>query len=237
MKKKREKLLWIALAAVILVATPVVVVGKRYYDARYVLDDYYYTVVPTDYDITPYTDQGGRLTQYDLMCYNADGESRELSFTVLIDTHKSDLYPPGTFIRVSASKQLVIGRRAVDVNDVPEKALDRIKADFSPSAASSPDEYAEERSRSLAAMANGAMTVSCLAEGSTLIYTYLYDAGAKDLAEAAAELLDPVYYVQFRTDKDALPELTAIILEVKLTDGTVIYSQKYETRVLFDYEL
>ena len=50
------------------------------------------------------------------------------------------------------------------------------------------------------------------------------------------DLLDPVYKSQFRTDKLTFPELTAIFLEINLTDGTVIYSQKYDKKVQFGYE-
>jgi len=226
----------IALAAVIVVAVPIVIFAKLYYDARYVLDDYFYTVVPLDYDITPTIDAGGRTTDYALLGYNADGEARELAFSVLIDAHKSDLYPPGTFIRVDVSKQLVIGRRAIDEAGIPEKAAEKIRAGFAPVSASSLPEYADERTSRLAVKNTASLTVSCVADGSALSYIYTYNAGERSAVEAAAELLDPVYFVQFRTDKDAFPELTAIYLEIRLDDGTTVFSQRYDTRVEFDYE-
>ena len=232
----QKKWILIVLAAVIILTIPVALFAKRYYDNRYVLDDYFYTVVPLDYDLTPATDKGGRFTGYTLACFNAGGEERELSFQVLIDAHKSDLYPPGTFIRVSVSKQLVIGRRAVDEGDVPEKAHSMIRSGFAPSSAASLIEYAEERTRQLAVKNNACTTLSCAAYGIALTYTYVYDTEEKASAETAAGLLDPVYAAQFRTDKDAFPELAAIYLEVKLGDGTVIFSQKYDKRVEFDYE-
>ena len=231
-----KKWIIIALVLVILVAVPLVIFAKRYYDDRYVLDDYYYTVVPLDYDIRPSTDAGGRFTDYTLTCYNADGEARDLSFSVLIDAHSSDLYPPATFIRVSLSKQLVLGRRAIDKADVPESALERIEAGFIPSAARSLTEYAEERTRQLSPQNTAVLAVSCGADGSALRYAYVFNKGEKAAAEEASILLDPVYYVQFRTDKDALPELTAIYLEIRLDDGTAIFSRKYDKRVEFDYE-
>ena len=240
MKNKRKTWLIITVAAVALASVPVILFAKRYYDFRYVLDEYYYTIVPGGYDITPYRDRGGRLTDYTLMCYNADGEARELSFSVLIDAHQSDLYPPGTFIRVSMSKQLVIGRRAVDKSDVPEAAMAGILADLAPSLASSASslaEYAAARARVLAANNTAALSVSCSVDGSVLVYKYVYAPDSKESAEAAADLLDPVYYVQFRSDKDAFSELTAIVLEVALADGTVVFSQQYDKRVVFDYEL
>jgi len=231
-----KKWMLIALAAAIIVAVPVVIFAKRYYDARYVLDDHFYTVVPLDYDITPTLDAGGRITDYTLTGYNADGEARELTFSVLIDAHKSDLYPPGTFIRMDVSKQLVIGRRAIDEAGIPEKAAEKIKAGFTPVSASSLPEYADERTGQLAAKNTASLTVSCGADGSALNYVYTYVAGERSAAEAAAELLDPVYCVQFRTDKDTFPGLIAIYLEIRLDDGATVFSQKYDTRVEFDYE-
>jgi len=237
MNKKRKALLWIIPAAVILIIlVPLVLFAKQYYDARYVLDDSYYTIVPLDYDITPHRDQEGRLTDYTLSCYNADGEEKVHTFTVLVDAHKSDLYPPGTFIRVDVSRHLVIGRRAVDEKDVPDKAMEKIKESFTPSTASTLADYADERTSHLAVKYTAAQSISCELDGSDLIYTYVYGAEEKKLAENAADLLDPVYYVQYRTDKDAFPELASIVLEIKLSDGTTVFKQQYDTRVMFDYE-
>jgi len=243
MKKKRKISRWVLLAALLIIAFPLVIFAKRYYDARYVLDDSFYTVVPLDYNITPHWDeQGDRVSDYALTCYNADGESRKLDFAVLIDAHSSDLYPPGTFIRVDVSKQLVIGRRAVGEASVPEKARGLIASRYAPSAASSLDEYASERTRQLVAKyvtpspAVASPAMSCAVDGATLVYTYLFAAGSREEAEDAAKLLDPVYSVQFRTDKQAFPELDAIFLEIKLDDGTPVFSRKYDKRVEFDYE-
>jgi len=234
--KKQKVLLWIITAVVIIILIPLVLFAKQYYDARYVLDDSYYTVVPLDYDITPYRDQDGRVTDYTLTCYNADGEAKVHTFSVLVDTHKSDLYPPGTFIKVDVSRQLVIGRRAVDEKDIPEKALEKIKESFTPSTATTLAEYADERTRHLAMKGTGAQSISCAQNGTGLVYTYVYSAEGKTFAENAADLLDPVYYAQFRTDKDAFPELTAIVLEIMLSDDTMVFTQEYNTRVMFDYE-
>jgi len=237
MNKKRKALLWIIPAVLILIIMiPLVLFAKQYYDARYVIDDSFYTVVPLDYDITPYRDQEGRLTDYTLTCYNADGEAKVHTFTVLIDAHESDLYPPGTFIKVDVSRQLVIGRRAVDEKSIPEKALEKIREGYTPSVASTLAEYADERTGHLAMKSTAAQSITCVQSGTALVYTYIYGAEGKTLAEKAADLLDPVYYAQFRTDKDAFKELTAIVLEIKLADETMVFSQEYNTRVVFDYE-
>jgi hypothetical protein len=80
------------------------------------------------------------------------------------------------------------------------------------------------------------LSIVCNINGTALVYTYTYDVGARDQAEEAALLQDPVYRVQFRTDKDTFPELTAIYLEIKLSDGTTVFSQKYDQRVTFGFD-
>jgi len=235
MAKKRMGF-WILVGAAVIIAIPLVLFAKQYYDSRYVLHDSYYAVVPLDYDITPSTDQGGRYTDYTLICYNAEGISRELTFSVLIDAHKSDLYPPGIYMRVDVSKHLVIGRRAVDKSSVPELALEKIMAGFKLSTAATPGEYAAKRAKQLDLSKLTAKSATCSLQDAALHYTYIFNTNDKAKAETAATLLDPVYYVQFRTDKDAFPELEAIVLIIKLDDGTVIFSETYDTRVEFDYE-
>jgi len=233
-KTKRRIILASAILPVVLLA----ILFKQYYDNRYVLDDRYYTVVPADYDVTPYLDeQGDRVTTYELTCYNADGAAKELVFHVLVDAHKSDLYPPGTWICVSVSKQLVIGRRAVADTDVPEKAMEKITAAYTPPSGPDPAAYAAERTRQLEASSTPSLRVSCTTDDDALIYTYEYSAGAKELAESVKDLLDPVYSAQFRADQQACPKLAAVYLEIKLDDGTVIFSKKYDQRIVFDYEM
>jgi len=229
---------WIALAAVLVLALVVVLFLKQYYDGRYAVADEFYAVVPLDYDITPYEDErAGRLKDYVLTGYNAAGEARELEFSVFVDSHGADLYPPGTYLKISVSRLLVLGARALDVADVPQGALQMIQAAFTPSTATTLPEYAEERSRQLSVKNSPSLKVSCTADGASLIYTYVYAANARETAEADAHLLDPVYRSQFRTDSQAFGELTAIFLEVSLDDGTIIFSQEYDTRVEFTYEL
>jgi len=227
---RRKTAFWVL---VVLAAALLIVLtfwAKRYYDYRYALEDHYYTVVPLGYDLTPQWannsdgDPMERVTYYNLTCYNADGEARQLQGRVRVDM--ADLYPPGTFLRFSASRQLVIGQRALDEADVPAKALEKIREGYVPSTATTLDEYAQERA--------GQLGISCITDKSTLVYTYTYEDKAQ--AEDAAELLDPVYTAQFRTDQQAFPEVTAIFLEIRLEGETVVFSQKYDRRVVFDYE-
>jgi uncharacterized protein (TIGR01655 family) len=231
--------------AVIMISVTVIAVVfwfKQYYENRYVLDDYYYTVVPLDYDITPermYNIDGAHMgyeKEYELVCYNAGGEQKTLRFRAML--RFQELYPPGTYVRVSASKTTVLRQNALDAADIPEAALNKINENFTPSSASSLTQYANERTLFLSERNTPSLKISCAPAESenALIYTYLYSADAKEAAEAAAEYQDFVYRAQFRADKDTFPELSAIFLEIKLDDGTLIYSQKYDKRVLFGYD-
>ncbi|MDR0221767.1 MAG: YxeA family protein [Lachnospiraceae bacterium] len=242
-KKKPITIIFLALAGVIAVVVLVAAVlwFKQYYDNRYVLEDYYYTVVPGDYDFTPvrvYNESGafmGWRSTYKLRCFNADGKERELEFTAALDMH--DLYPPGTFVKVAASKQWATGKNAVAEGDVPVVAWEKIRAVYPASAATTLTEYAEERTEQLSRRNTPSLSIACAVAGDELVYTYTYSAGAKELAEEAAELLDSVYRSQFRADKEAFPELEAIYLEIKLADGAVVFSRKYNDVVRFGFEL
>jgi uncharacterized protein (TIGR01655 family) len=239
MKKKPVK--WIVLAAAAVLIAAVAVWGKQYYDNRYVLADTFYTIVPPDYDYTPkisYSAKGAEMglhTEYTLLCYNSDGKVREMTFRANLDFQ--ELYPPGTYIKVEVSKMIVLRQKALAESDVPETALAKIKESYTPSAATTTEEYAAERTAQLAARNTPSLMIACAANENTLIYTYTYGAGAVELAQKMPVLLDPVYRAQFRTDQETFPELTAIFLEIKLNDGTVIFSQKYNEIVRFGYEI
>ncbi|MDR2524819.1 MAG: DUF1093 domain-containing protein [Oscillospiraceae bacterium] len=239
MKASKRVLLGVVCVAILSLTAVGVLWFKGYYDDRYALEDYYYTVVPPDYDNTPVRafDKDGNAqglkVVYTLVCYSADGKARELEFSGSLDFH--DVYPPGTYIRVSASKKWATGKEALDASNVPEKALEKLREVFSPSKAASLTEYAAERAQILSARNTPSLTISCKADGTTLIYTYVY--GGKMLAEEQKEFLDPVYKSQFRADKQIRPELTAIFLELRTEDGQTVFSQKYDKQVLFGYEL
>jgi len=242
---KRNPAIKIIIIATVALAVALLAAGvlwfKQYYDYRYALEDYYYTVIPLDYDITPeraYNSNGEFMRlekEYNLSCFNADGRERELEFNVFLDMQ--ELYPPGTYVRVSASKQWAIGKSALAEDDVPETALKKIKENFKSSSAMSLHEYADERSRQLNVKVSSAVEASCSLIENELFYAYVYSAQARETASSDAELLDPVYRSQFRTDKDTFPELKAIHLIIKLDDGTEVFSEQYSERVKFGYEM
>ncbi|MCL2672225.1 MAG: YxeA family protein [Clostridiales bacterium] len=237
---KKKPVFWIISIVIAALVVLAAIWFKQYYDERYVVDDYYYTVIPLDYDYTParaLNSDGAHMgyqKEYRLVCYNANGDARELTFLAMLDFQ--ELYPPGTYVRVSASKKNVVRQNALDKADVPAAALEKINESFTPSSASTLAEYAAEQSVRLRARNTPSLTVACAVDGTTLMYTYVYSTGAKEMAEAAAELQDFVYRAQFRTDSDLFPELSAIFLVIKLDDGTEIFSQKYDTRVTFAYD-
>lgn len=225
-----------AAALVVVLATTL----KGYYDARYVEDRAYYTVIPRDYDYTPHRvldSQGVErdwACDYLLTCYDADGAARELEFRAML--RYQELYPPGTYVRVSVSQASVLGQRALDRSEVPEEALERLDVIYQPTTAATLPDYALEQSGYLSRRETPSLGIGCRAEGDALVYTYTYDAQARELAEDAAVALDLAYRAQFRADKDACPGLSAIYLEVRLSDGTLLFTQKYDRRVTYGYD-
>jgi uncharacterized protein (TIGR01655 family) len=103
--------------------------GKQYYDNRYVSRDYF-TVVPLDYNVTPetiYSDNGEDMGQgktYQLTAYGEQGEPKTVEWTVNLDN--SSLPQPGTFLLVRASPQIVTGWEVVSEDKVPAKAIEKI---------------------------------------------------------------------------------------------------------------
>jgi len=106
--------------------------GKNYYNDRYVLNEYVYAQVPADSNTTKdewLYDSSGKKTQkgkeYKLKGYNKEGKERDVQFSV--SGTAKNYYQPGTIIKVSMSKTIVIGQQSVPEKDVPEKALKQLK--------------------------------------------------------------------------------------------------------------
>ena len=129
---KKKTLFWITLAvgAVLLIA--VAVWGRQYYTDRYVGADYY-AMVPLDYDMTPApvkTMDGkeiGMAIAYKLTAYNEQGEAKQVEFRVNdpdSGISRGEVQPqPGTYLWISASKQLVVRWKAIEESEMPEKVL------------------------------------------------------------------------------------------------------------------
>jgi len=110
---KMKPVIWIVIVVVVALVAVVVVLGKQYYEARYVGVDYY-AMVPLDYDMTsiPVRNMEGKEIgtgiDYDLTAYNEQGEPRVVSFTVYdpdISISRGEIQPqPGTYLWISASR-------------------------------------------------------------------------------------------------------------------------------------
>ena len=131
--KKNKLVKWIVIALAVILIAPIAVWGRQYYNDRYVGTDYY-TMIPLDYDVTPETiysmngEEVGPGVKYKLTAYNEQGESRIVEFTVYEDSGK--IQPPGTYLWVSASKQIVVNWGVTEESKIPEKALEKIEENF-----------------------------------------------------------------------------------------------------------
>jgi uncharacterized protein (TIGR01655 family) len=120
----------ITIMIILLAVAGLIILGKQYYDNRYVGKDYY-TMVPLDYSTTPetlYSDNDeviGQGKYYELTAYDDRGEAKSVEWTVNLDD--SSLPQPGTFLKVSASQQIVLGWSVISEDKVPAAALSKIK--------------------------------------------------------------------------------------------------------------
>lgn len=135
MKSKKKTTLGVVIAAVAILILVVAVLGRQYYQDRYVPSDYY-TMIPLDYDVVPeplYSSNGelmGPGKEYTLTVYSVDGEYREVSFNVYAPgsglAAERELPQPGEYLLVKASKTIVTNWDVVDKSQVPEEILKKI---------------------------------------------------------------------------------------------------------------
>ena len=135
---KKKPVFWIVLVVAVALIVAVAVWGKQYYDNRYVGADYY-AMVPPDYDMTSVAikDMSGKEIgtgiKYKLTAYNEQGEAKTVEFNVYdpdSDLNLGEKQPqPGTYLFVSASKQIVLKWSVTNESNIPEKALEKIKGD------------------------------------------------------------------------------------------------------------
>jgi len=133
----KKPFFWIILAAVVALLIVGVVWGKQYYDDRYVGSDYY-AVVPLDHDMTsiPHGDPNDKEKpvgiDYKLTAYNDKGEAKQVTFTVFDPDspyNHGEVQPqPGTYLKISASKTIVVGWSTTSEESIPKIALEKIEA-------------------------------------------------------------------------------------------------------------
>lgn len=131
----KKPVVWIVVIVALALVAVFAVWGRQYYESRYVGVDYY-TMVPLDYNMEsePIYSMAGkevdRGINYNLTAYNKQGESKSVSFTVIdLDSSGSrgEKQPqPGTYLWISASNQIVLRWKAVEISDIPEEALKMI---------------------------------------------------------------------------------------------------------------
>ncbi|MCL2496392.1 MAG: YxeA family protein [Clostridiales bacterium] len=126
----KKPVLWILIAIALVLVALVALWGKQYYENRYVGSDYY-AMVPPDFDITPemrHNMSGGEVGLgkiYKLTAYNEQGEAKTVEISVYVDR---DTFPqPGDYLFIKASKQLVVGWKVTDKNNIPANVLAMIE--------------------------------------------------------------------------------------------------------------
>ena len=134
---KKKPIFWIVLVVVSALIVAGAVLGKQYYGNRYVGTDYY-TMVPLDYNMLSVAIKNmdgkeiGTGIKYKLTAYNEQGEAKEVSFTVYdpdSNISRGEKQPqPGTYLRINASKQIVLKWNITEESNIPETVLEMIKS-------------------------------------------------------------------------------------------------------------
>lgn len=103
----------------------------NYYNDRYVGEDYY-TKIPsnTNLELEDIKDQEGVVQatgyEYKLAGYNTQLQKRTLEFSQHA-TKVEDLYQPGTYLKISVSKQIVLSEEVVNASAVPTQILELLQ--------------------------------------------------------------------------------------------------------------
>lgn len=131
MARKSSAAGWIVGIIVIAVVAAGAIWAKGYYEDRYVSQSYY-AHVPADepMDLQGLKDDKGNVVEkgheYNLTAYDEKGNARDLEVTVRT-SKVSELYQPGTYLKIEASKQIVTGQAVVQESDIPAAALSKIQ--------------------------------------------------------------------------------------------------------------
>lgn len=105
--------------------------GNKYYNARYVASNVYYFQVPKDQstEIEDLYDRDGNAVDkgraYKFEAYDDNGESRIVEFEFMTEDSKK-LLQPLEYVKVETSDQIVLSQKRIKLEEVPEKALEKI---------------------------------------------------------------------------------------------------------------
>ncbi|MEG1255726.1 YxeA family protein [Clostridium sp.] len=120
----------IGIIATIIIIGAIAFWAKGYYNDRYITSDTYYTQVPlneVNEDSWLVDDKGVKQEkgkEYNLIGFNKDGKEREVHFTQRGTAE--DYYKAGTYIKVDVSKTIELGSNAIEKQNVPQMALEKI---------------------------------------------------------------------------------------------------------------
>ena len=123
----------IGLVAIVVIGVAGALWAKKYYDSRYVGHDYS-TAVPADepVEVGDLLDAQGKPADtgysYSLVGYDTDLNRRVLEFDKRAES-ADDLIQPGTYLRVSASEQIVLNEAIIDESEVPAQILEKLNSE------------------------------------------------------------------------------------------------------------
>lgn len=105
--------------------------GKEYYNDRYVEDSIYYVYVPQSQsiEIEDLKDSSGNVVDkgknYSFIGLNEKGEKKKLEFSYSTEDSKK-LIQPGSYLKISSSKTIVLGQEVILESQVPVQIFDEI---------------------------------------------------------------------------------------------------------------
>lgn len=107
----------------------VAIKGKDYYEHRYVGTDYYVQIPSNqDMEVEDILDSNGKKQavgkNYRLTGYDAKGNEKVLDFSVTGEQH---LLKPNTFLKISASEEIVLKIYSIEKSEIPPTALEKIQ--------------------------------------------------------------------------------------------------------------
>ena len=108
-----------------------VIQAKNYYDDRYVADEIYYVRIPDSQsiEIEDLLDDSGKVVDkgksYKFIGMSEAGITKEVAFS-FTTKDPSKLLQPGTYLKVTSSKTIVLGQSVISKSEVPSSIVDKL---------------------------------------------------------------------------------------------------------------